>query len=269
MQEEEEEDDDNPTYEMSILSLSLCVFLFSSLQELERLVPLSHGHGLQHLFQPLQSRLLITIEQGSNIERSAISPQTVNLRLNVLAVLFVPGRHGAVVVLEVWDVAPGLQVGEAAWSGDGVAGAGGGHFGNEGFFIETSSETPVEEAASVFPLQGLANDAFGLHPSSAVVEIGKLQRNLRVDGQEERFTLGHLDFDVGLLIACDGFVGKLSSKIGIDGIQASHSIELAIAAVLDAHDALRFENTTTSFLVGVHFHALGINRRVDDHLNAY
>jgi hypothetical protein len=45
---------------------------------------------------------------------------------------------------------------------------------DNGFFVETATETPVEEAAGFAPAEGLADRAFSFHAASAVVEVCKL-----------------------------------------------------------------------------------------------
>ncbi|GJD05392.1 hypothetical protein ColKHC_14217 [Colletotrichum higginsianum] len=173
--------------------------------------------------------------------------------------------------VEVDDARPALEELEVALAGLGrldVRARGGrkdsrGHAAEEILLVETTAKTPVEEAARVDPLELVANDTLGLHAAGAVVKVGELNGDLRVDRQELLLADRHLLLElVGLLLRKVGC--HLLLKRGVDGVQASHGLELLVLAVLDTDNALGLEHTTASIDIGVHLHGLGVNGGVDD-----
>ncbi len=110
----------------------------------------------------------------------------------------------------------------------------------------------------------MLNDALGLHTTSLIVKVSKLSGSLEVDRFQQVLTSSNL-FLNGLLIfrkiSHFNFIVK-ELKLGVKTV---HNLELIRHAELDLSDTSGLEDTTTRVGIGVHFHLLGIDSRVDHH----
>ncbi|CAH0047846.1 unnamed protein product, partial [Clonostachys solani] len=254
------------------LSVYFCSFL--TLEILEELVPLLHGHHSQSISHTLPSGTLVVANQCGNFLGKVLVLERLDLLSDLLPLRLVPLGYSLIVLLPVIDARPALQEVQvlgallallsSALVGDRSQGAGG-HLPEDELLVESSAQTPVEEAAGVDPLKLLTNDTLGLHTSSTVVEVSVLGSNLGVDGQQLLLTLSHLLLNLFRLFGGEILVLELLLEAGVGLIQAGNGCQLLVLAVLDADDALRLQDTTTSLLISIHLHGVwGDGRNVDE-----
>lgn len=150
---------------------------------LEHLLLVLHGQHTQNLRHALESTFLITSQHSRDLVRHTLRLHRLDLGMDLLSVLLVPDRDVLVVGPEARERRPRFQRLEVLRPGDEFLGAGGDHAFEDVFFVQTSSQAPVEEAARGLPGQAHADRVFGLHAAGAVVEIGVLETDLHVDWQ--------------------------------------------------------------------------------------
>ncbi|PNY27761.1 Uncharacterized protein TCAP_02317 [Tolypocladium capitatum] len=237
-------------------------------------LPLLHGHDPQHVAHSLEPRLLVASHHLRQLSRELLRLHGLHLFANRLPFLLVPLGDLSVLLLPADDARPALE--QVHVPGTRVVGLGralvpgrrqhaGRHAPEDVLLVETAPQAPVEEAARVAPLEHLPDGAFGLHASGAVVQVGELDGNLGVDGQQLLLSLDQPLLDRGRLLGLQGLVvAEPLLQVGVRRVQARHRLELLLLAVLDADDAVGLEDTTARLGVGVHLHGGGVDGRIDD-----
>ncbi|CAI6094390.1 unnamed protein product [Clonostachys chloroleuca] len=244
-----------------------------TLEILEELLPLLHGHHSQSISHTLPSGTLVVANQGGNFLGKVLVLERLNLLSDLLPLRLVPLGYSLVVLLPVIDARPALQEVQvlgallallsSALVGDRSQGAGG-HLPEDELLVESSAQTPVEEAAGVDPLKLVTDDTLGLHASSTVVKVSVLGSNLGVDGQQLLLTLSHLLLNLFRLVGGEILVLELLLEVGVGLIQAGNGCQLLVFAVLDTDDTIRLQDTTTGLFISIHLHCLTEGRNVDE-----
>lgn len=233
----------------------------------QHLLLLLHRQHAKHLHDTRQATVLVAPHQRRDVKRDGVRLHLLDALGDALPVLLVPDRDAHVVGAESRQLAPGLEGLEAGGAAGGeLARRGGRHALEDVLLVEAAAQAPVEEAAGVGPDEGHADGVLGLHAAGAVVEVGVLQGDLEVDGQEEGLALGHGVLDLRLLLGGQVLLQGAALEVAVGLVEAGHGLELALLAVLDADDALGLEDTAAGIFVGVHFHELRVDGGVDDDL---
>ncbi|CAH0025223.1 unnamed protein product [Clonostachys rhizophaga] len=241
------------------------VVVFLTLEILEEFLPLLHGHHSKSISHTLPSGTLVVANQGGNFLGKVLVLERLNLLSNLLPLRLVPLGYSLVVLLPVIDARPALQEVQvlgallallsSALVGDRSQGASG-HLPEDELLVESSAQTPVEEAAGVDPLKLVTDDTLGLHASSTVVEVSVLGSNLGVDGQQLLLTLSHLLLNLLRLVGGEVLVLELFLEVGVGLIQAGNGCQLLVLAVLDTDDTIRLQDTTTGLFISIHLHGV-------------
>ncbi|CAG9956035.1 unnamed protein product [Clonostachys rosea f. rosea IK726] len=247
---------------------------FLTLEILEELIPLLDGHHSQSISHTLPSGTLVVANQGGNFLGKVLVLERFNLLPDLLPLRLVPLGHSLVVLLPVIDARPALQEVQvlgallallsSALVGDRSQGARG-HLPEDELLVESSAQTPVEEAAGVDPLKLVTDDTLGLHASGTIMEISVLGSNLGVDGQQLLLTLSHLLLNLFRLVGVEILVLELLLEVGVGLIQAGNGCQLLVLAVLDTDDTIGLQDTTTGLFISIHLHGVwGDGRNVDE-----
>ena len=99
--------------------------------------------------------------------------------------LLIPSCDSPVVRVEIGQVRPSLEAGEArlpCWYRNPARRGDGDEFLDKRVLVEPAPQSPVEESASIAPLDWSCDDILCFHPPCTIMEVGKLERDLRVNG---------------------------------------------------------------------------------------
>ncbi|RUS26109.1 hypothetical protein BC938DRAFT_471233 [Jimgerdemannia flammicorona] len=198
----------------------------------------------EHLGESFHDGILIILSYRQDLLGEGIMFQAVDALVDVLALALEPLSNNDVV---------GLPVAAVDVAGHALArqlGVSSGQAAERVLLAETSPHTPVEEAAGEAPFERLLDRALGLHAAGGIVQVRKLERDLRVHGKEVLLARRKLYLDVLLLLR------------GLTGV-VQQLLEIALClAELDLDDTLGFEDTGPSLDISVHLHHVAVDGRV-------
>lgn len=105
--------------------------------------------------------------------------------------------------------------------------------------------------ATLGPDECLANRSLGLHAVRSVVEVGELECDLAVEGEEDLLACAELGLGGSGVGGGEGGVGALRLESAVRLVEAVHHREDLVLAELDLNDTLGLEDSGASGLVGV------------------
>mmetsp|Transcript_7702 Transcript_7702/g.11931 ORF Transcript_7702/g.11931 Transcript_7702/m.11931 type:complete len:264 (-) Transcript_7702:1704-2495(-) len=127
-------------------------------------------------------------------------------------------------------------------------------------FLKSPADSPVEIFARALPRKCVANDSLSLHSSRSIVQVCKFMRNVEVDRLKLLLTIADLSCKLDIIR-----VGlKLVTERAKFRVESSHGFNLISLSVLDLTNSRRFKDTTSRFLISVHFHVSRVYCRIDD-----